>query len=168
MGLISRVSSRTYRFRPPSSNMVCVKDVNQTDFVYALAEFFKKQGRMQIPKWTDFGKTASAKLMGPDSDDWFYVRTASIARQLYVKGTIGVGTFSKIYGCKVNRGTRPGHYRKGNGHVARFALQELEKMKFRVQAEKGRKKVNKRSTESPTLSTLHRFDGCIIYADNFP
>ena len=40
----------------------------------------------------------------------------------------------------INNGMRPGQYRKGNGHIARFALQELEKMKFVTKADnKGRK-----------------------------
>merc|ERR1712158_245219 len=95
MGLISRVSSRTYRIVSRNPKMVGVKDVNQSDYVVALAAFFKKQGRMTVPKWTDFGKT--------------------------------------------NTGKRPGQYRRGNGHIARFALQELEKMKFVTKAEKGRK-----------------------------
>merc|ERR1712080_734046 len=113
MGLISRVSSRTYRFTTLSPNMVCVKDVNQSDFVVALAAFFKKQGRMSIPKWSDYGKTNTAKEMGPDDADWFYIRTAAVARQLYIRGTVGVGTFAKIYSTNVNRGVRPGKYRSG-------------------------------------------------------
>merc|ERR1712203_49751 len=129
MGLISRVSSRTYRIVSRNPKMVGVKDVNQSDYVVALAAFFKKQGRMTVPKWTDFGKTNTGKQMSPFNDDWFYVRTAAIA----------VGRFTKIYGMGINNGMRPGQYRRGNGHIARFALQELEKMKFVTKAEKGRK-----------------------------
>ena len=44
-----------------------------------------------------------------------------------------------MYGGAVNRGCRPSHTRKGNGHIARYALQELEKMKLVEKAEKGRK-----------------------------
>merc|ERR1719454_376664 len=84
---------------------------------------------MTVPKWTDFGKTNTGKQMSPFNDDWFYVRTAAI----------GVGRFTKIYGMGINNGMRPGQYRRGNGHIARFALQELEKMKFVTKAEKGRK-----------------------------
>merc|ERR1711941_54919 len=132
MGLISRVSSRTYRKKVKKNHpiMVCVKDVNQTDFVYAFASFLKKTGKINVPKWSDMAKTATQKQMSPASDDWFYVRTAAIARQLYMHGTVGVGRMSIIYGSTVNRGTR---------HIARCALQELEKMKLVAKAEKGRK-----------------------------
>merc|ERR1712080_101031 len=141
MGLISRVSSRTYRIQKNKTTptMVCVKDVNQTEFVYAFAQFLKKTGKINVPKWSDLAKTASQKQMGPASDDWFYVRTAAIARQLYIHGTIGVGRMSVMYGSTVNRGSRPSHTRKGNGHIARAAMQQLEKMKLVCKAEKGRK-----------------------------
>merc|ERR1712071_87528 len=54
MGLISRVSSRTYRKQRPKNQkkspiMVCVKDVNQSDFVVAFAAFLKKSGKMTVP-----------------------------------------------------------------------------------------------------------------------
>merc|ERR1711941_243215 len=118
MGLISRVSSRTYRKKVKKNHpiMVWVKDVNQTDFVYAFASFLKKTGKINVPKWSDMAKTATQKQMSPASDDWFYVRTAAIARQLYMHGT------------------RPSHTRHGNGHIARCALQELEKMKLVAKA----------------------------------
>merc|ERR1711881_818321 len=144
MGLISRVSSRTYRNQKKSlvlknSIMVCVKDVNQSDFVVAFAAFLKKTGKVSVPKWSDFAKTATQKQNSPVDDDWFYVRTAAIARQLYIKGTVGVGRMSVIYGSTVNRGVRPCHTRHGNAHIARCAMQELEKMKLVEKAEKGRK-----------------------------
>ena len=66
--------------------MVCVKDVNQSDYVVALAAFFKKQGRMSVPKWSDYGKTNTGKQLSPYDPDWFYIRTAAIARQLYWLG----------------------------------------------------------------------------------
>merc|ERR1711868_260315 len=121
MGLISRVSSRTYRIVSRNPKMVCVKDVNQSDYVVALAAFFKKQGKMNVPKWTDYGKTNTGRQLSPHDQDWFYIRTAAIARQLYIKGVVGVGRFSKMYGMGINNGMRPGQYRTGNGHIARFA-----------------------------------------------
>merc|ERR1712131_238346 len=129
------------RDQKPKKNpiMVRVKDVNQSDFVVAFAAFLKKSGKISVPKWADFAKTQTQKQLAPADDDWFYIRTASIARQLYIKCTVGVGRFAVIYGGTVNRGCRPCHTRKGNGHIARYALQELEKMKLVEKAEKGRK-----------------------------
>merc|ERR1712004_161363 len=144
MGLISRVSSRTYRNllckkTKKHKKMVCVEDVNQSDFVVAFAAFLKKSGKMTVPKWSDFAKTATWKQMAPADDDWFYIRTAAVARQLYIKGTVGTGRMATIYGGSANRGFRPSHTRKGNGHIARLAFQQLEAMKLVEKADKGRK-----------------------------
>merc|ERR1712127_1436 len=141
MGLISRVSSRTYRNLTllKKSKMVCVKDVNQSDFVVAFAAFLKKSGKMSVPKWSDYTKTACHKQLAPANDDWFYIRTAAVARQLYIKGTVGTGRMATIYGGSANRGFRPSHTRKGNGHIARLAFQQLEAMKLVEKADKGRK-----------------------------
>merc|ERR1711863_62113 len=142
MGLISRVSSRTYRnvnFVKNNNKMVSVKDVNQSDFVAAFAAFLKKSGKCTPPKWSDFAKTATFKQMPPADDDWFYVRTAAVARQLYIKGTVGTGRMATIYGGSANRGFRPSHTYKGNCHIARLAFQQLESMKLVEKADKGRK-----------------------------
>merc|ERR1712084_23849 len=144
MRLISRVSSRTYRKKlcknqKTTTKMVSVKDVNQSDFVTAFAAFLKKSGKCTPPKWSDFAKTATFKQNAPADDDWFYVRTAAIARQLYIKGTVGTGRMATIYGGAANRGFRPSHTYKGNGHIARLAFQQLESMKLVEKADKGRK-----------------------------
>lgn len=56
--------------------MVCVRDVNQSDFVNAFAAFLKKSNKIQVPKWSDFAKTSPAREMPPADDDWFYTRVA--------------------------------------------------------------------------------------------
>merc|ERR1712178_252709 len=68
-----------------------------------------------------------------------HVRTAAIARQLYIKGTVGTGRMATIYGGAANRGFKPSHTYKGNGHIARLAFQQLESMKLVEKADKGRK-----------------------------
>ena len=44
-----------------------------------------------------------------------------------------------IYGGAANRGFKPSHTYKGNGHIARLAFQQLESMKLVEKADKGRK-----------------------------
>merc|ERR1712038_572981 len=149
MGLISRVSSRTYRNETLSALkmysdegpkiVACVKDVNQSDFVTEFGEFLKQSGKISPPKWADLAKTANFKQMSPADDDWFYFRTAAIARQLYIKGTVGTGRMSKIYGGSANRGFKPSRTHKGNGHIARLAFQQLEKVGLVEKADKSRR-----------------------------
>lgn len=54
--------------------------------------------------------------------------SASMARKIYLRGGIGVGSFRRIYGGSKRNGSRPRHFGKSSGSVARHILQELEKM----------------------------------------
>jgi len=109
---------------------VSVKDVNQHEFVRALAEFFKKSGKVKVPEWTDVVKLGIYKELAPYSEDWFFTRTASVARHLYIRSPAGVKSFAKIYGGRKNNGTKPSHFCAGSRSVARKALQALEGLKL--------------------------------------
>nr|KAF6411607.1 ribosomal protein S19 [Rousettus aegyptiacus] len=51
---------------------VTVKDVNQQEFVRALAAFLKKSGKLKVPEWVDTVKLAKHKELAPyhDQDIW--------------------------------------------------------------------------------------------------
>merc|ERR1712066_287272 len=98
---------------------VSVKDVSQQDFTVALAAHLKKSGKMKVPEWVDLVKTNNRKELAPYDEDWFYVRTASMARHMYIRSPIGVSTVKKIYGIRSNNGSSPSHWAAGAGGVAR-------------------------------------------------
>lgn len=54
--------------------------------------------QIELPNWADVVKTGVYKELAPYDPDWYFVRCASVARKLYLKGGIGVGKFKKIYG----------------------------------------------------------------------
>jgi len=109
---------------------VTVKDVAASDFVNAYAGFLKRSGKLEVPKWVDIVKTSASKELAPYDSDWFYIRTASIARKLYLRSGVGIGTFERIYGSSKRRGVRPSHFAKGSGSIARHAIHSLEKLKL--------------------------------------
>lgn len=55
---------------------------------------------MKVPEWVDCVKTGIHKELSPYDEDWFYTRTASVARHLYIRAPAGVGALTKIYGGK--------------------------------------------------------------------
>ncbi|MDN8787942.1 RPS19 isoform 2, partial [Pan troglodytes] len=73
---------------------VTVKDVNQQEFVRALAAFLKKSGKLKVPEWVDTVKLAKHKELAPYDENWFYTRAASTARHLYLRGGAGVGSMT--------------------------------------------------------------------------
>merc|ERR1712142_1463565 len=60
---------------------VTVKDVNPQDFVRAFAAHLKKS-KLKVPEMVEIVKTSKAHELGPTDPDWFYVRTASVARKV--------------------------------------------------------------------------------------
>lgn len=53
---------------------------------------------------------------------------ASIARRVYLRGGVGVGEFSRIYGGLKSNGARRPHYAAGARGVIRHILQQLQEL----------------------------------------
>ena len=102
-----------------------VKDVPAQDFIVALAAHFKKSQKIELPVWHDLVKTGSFKELSPSDPDWYYIRAASVARKVYLRGGTGVGAFSKIYGGAGDNGTSPSHFARAARGLHRHILKQL-------------------------------------------
>ncbi|URE27114.1 40S ribosomal protein [Musa troglodytarum] len=118
-----------------------VKDVSPHEFVKAYSAHLKRSGKMELPEWTDIVKTGRFKELAPYDPDWYYIRAASMARKIYLRQGIGVGGFQKIYGGRKRNGSRPPHFCKSSGAIARHILQQLETMNIIEIDPKGGRKI---------------------------
>ncbi|XP_020599839.1 40S ribosomal protein S19-1-like [Phalaenopsis equestris] len=118
-----------------------VKDVSPHEFVKAYSAHLKRSGKIELPHWTDIVKTGRFKELAPYDPDWYYIRAASMARKIYLRQGIGVGGFQKIYGGRKRNGSRPPHFCKSSGAIARHILQQLEKMNIVEANEKGGRRI---------------------------
>ncbi|XP_027699410.1 40S ribosomal protein S19-like [Vombatus ursinus] len=109
---------------------VTVKDVNQQEFIRALAAFLKKSGKLKVPKWGDTVKLAKHKELAPYNKNWFYTRATSTAHHLYLRGGAGVGSMTKIYGGRQRNGVMSSHFSRGSKSVAQRVLQTLKGLKM--------------------------------------
>ncbi|XP_067561227.1 small ribosomal subunit protein eS19-like [Pseudorca crassidens] len=118
---------------------VTVKDVNQQEFVRALAAFLKKpgkgfpggaSGKLKVPEWVDTVKLAKHRELSPYDENWFYIQDASTAWHLYLQGGAGVGSMTKIYEVCQRHGVMPSHFSRGSKSVARRVLQALDGLKM--------------------------------------
>uniref|UniRef100_A0A2P2KYQ7 40S ribosomal protein S19-3 n=1 Tax=Rhizophora mucronata TaxID=61149 RepID=A0A2P2KYQ7_RHIMU len=103
-----------------------VKDVSPHEFVRAYSAHLKRSGKIELPPWTDIVKTGRFKELAPYDPDWYYVRAASMARKIYLRAGLGVGGFQRIYGGNKRNGSRPRHFCKSSGAIARHILQQLQ------------------------------------------
>ena len=118
--------------------MTTVFDVPADLLIEKVAEEFKNNEKINSPAWSNFVKTGVHKERKPENADWWYVRTASIIRRVYMDGPVGVMSLRTFYGGKKDRGVRPEVFRKGSGSVIRTALHQLEDAGLVEKVEGGR------------------------------
>jgi len=107
---------------------ISVRDVDAQKFIDTYSQFLKRQGKLPVPGWVDTVKTGVSRELPPQSEDWFYVRAAAVARHVYMRKTVGVGRLRKVHGNAKNRGVRPSHHVDASGSIDRKVLQALEKI----------------------------------------
>lgn len=109
---------------------VTVYDVEPAEFIEILASRLKKMPAFSMPEWAKFVKTSVARARPPFEEDWWWLRAASILRQLYIKKVVGVGRLRTRYGGKKNRGMQPSKFFKGSGKIIRILLQKAEQVEL--------------------------------------
>ncbi|MFH0876221.1 MAG: 30S ribosomal protein S19e [archaeon] len=116
--------------------MVSANDVHQQDLVEVLAAELKNIKEIQMPDWGLFVKTGVAKERPPVQKDWWYLRAASVLKNVSKLGPIGVSKLRKKYSSKKNRGMASDKVFKASGSIIRKILQQLEKAGLVVSAQK--------------------------------
>lgn len=92
-----------------------------------LSKSLKSEKIVEMPEWAKFVKTGVSRERVPQSDEWWYVKSASILRKVYLKGPIGPERLSNYYGSRKNRGSMTDKFFPGSTKVIRVILQQLEK-----------------------------------------
>lgn len=87
-------------------------------------------------------KTGHSRELPPQSPDWFYIRCAAVARHVYLRKSVGVGSLRKVHGAQKNRGSRPSHHADASGSVDRKVMQALEKIGVLEESPKGGRRVS--------------------------
>jgi len=105
--------------------------LNAEILIEAIAEKLKEYPEVSPPEGSEFWKTAFFKELAPhDSENFWYIRCASILRKVKKYGPIGVNKLRKFYGGRNRKGPGLNHSAKGSGKMIRVALQQLENAKL--------------------------------------
>jgi small subunit ribosomal protein S19e len=136
--------------------MTTAYDVPADVLIGKLSGYIKENIKeVTAPEWSAHVKTGSHVERVPQVPDWWYVRTASLLRKLYMNGPVGVQRLRKEYGGRKRKGDAPAHHRKAGGSIIRTSLQQLEKAGLvdkvdksgRVVSKKGRSLLDAMSTQ---------------------
>ncbi len=128
--------------------MTTPHDVPASLFIERVAKYLKENvEQVQPPAWAAVAKTGSHTEKQPQDPDWWYTRSASVLRKVYVHGPIGLEKLRSDYGGRKGFRVSPNHASKAGGSNIRKILQQLESAGFiqitrpqgRIMAPKGRK-----------------------------
>lgn len=103
-----------------------VYELDAQEYNLKLADALKKIPEIKKPEWVEFVKSGPSKERPIDDLDFWHKRTASILRQIYKKGIVGVNKLRTKYGSKKNRGYAPEKYKKAGGKIIRNVLQQTD------------------------------------------
>lgn len=106
--------------------MADIRTIESGKYNKLLAEAIKKEGSFKKPEWIDFVKTSTHKMRPTIEPDFWEKRTASILRQIYIRGVVGVERLRTRYGGRKDRGMAPPEFRKSGGKMIRVILQQAE------------------------------------------
>ncbi len=106
--------------------MADIKSIEPQKYNKLLAEAVKNSGFFKKPEWLDFVKTGVNKSRPNIDSDFYYKRAASILRQIYIKGVVGVERLRTRYGSRKDRGMQPPRFYKAGGKIIRTILQQAE------------------------------------------
>jgi len=102
-------------------------DVPASKFIDRLAKYLKENiDEVQPVSWTNMAKTGIHVEKQPQNPNWWYTRSASVLRKVYIHGPIGLEELRSDYGGRKNRGSKPDKVRKAGGSNIRKILQQLE------------------------------------------
>jgi len=107
-----------------------IYELNAQEYNIKLAEALKKIQEFEEPEWAKFVKSGPAKERPIDDEDFWHKRAASVLRNVYKTGSVGVQRLRTKYGSKKNRGFKPEAFKKGSGKIIRLILQQSDKAGF--------------------------------------
>jgi small subunit ribosomal protein S19e len=116
--------------------MVNAYDVKASELVKETAKLLKD--RITKPEYINYVKSGANRERAPLDPDFWYVRNASILRQVYLNGPIGVSRLRVRYGSRKEHSVHRRHYTPGGGSIIRDALQALEKIELIKKTKQGR------------------------------
>ncbi|VVB66722.1 30S ribosomal protein S19e [Candidatus Gugararchaeum adminiculabundum] len=109
--------------------MTTVFDVKPNDLLKVAAVKLREIG-LPEPAYVKLVKTGPQADRAPSQPDFWYIRCASLLRQVYVNEGQGVGVarLRTHYGGRQNNGSASEHHRDSGGSIIRRGFQALEKL----------------------------------------
>ncbi|MCL4335260.1 MAG: 30S ribosomal protein S19e [Candidatus Thermoplasmatota archaeon] len=145
--------------------MVDARKVPAELIIQELSSKLASNKDLKVPDWVNYLKAGIHRENSwENGEQWYYCRSASLLRKLYIKGTLGISRLSQEYGGRVDRGSKRYHPSSGSRFIVRYILHSLESAGLV-------KKVNGGRTLSPAGQSLMEkaaSESLKKYAETYP
>ncbi|MEK6915806.1 MAG: 40S ribosomal protein S19 [Nanoarchaeota archaeon] len=119
--------------------MNTVKSISADKYNSLLATALKEYDEFKAPEWVLFVKSGHGKQRPIEDDNFWHKRAASVLRQVYLRGIVGVQRLRSRYGNRKNRGKQPARFAKSSGKILRLILQQAESAQILTKSESEKK-----------------------------
>ncbi len=133
--------------------MANIFEVESDVLVKRASEKLREQ-KIPKPAYVDYVKSGAGRDRAPTDDSFWYMRCASILRQTYANGPIGISKLRTRYGNRKRHTVAHPHHKRAGGSIIKDAFDTLEKTGYvkktkegRVITEKGRSFLDKVANE---------------------
>ncbi len=111
---------------------VNVFDVSTAHFLKKFATHLKEKRLVTPQPYTSLVKCSYSNELAPLDPDWFYLKSAAVARQIYVSKstTLGVGSLRRLFAKKARRGVNTNTTSLAGGKIVRDIVKQLRKAGF--------------------------------------
>ena len=117
--------------------MANVYEVNPQELIKAAAAKLKEVIK-EPPEYMHFVKSGVSRERPPQDADFWYMRSASVLRQVYLNGPIGVSRLRVRYGSKKEHVVHRKHFMRAGGSIISDSLKALEDAGLVKKDQKGR------------------------------
>lgn len=118
--------------------MATVYEIPPDKLIAKAAEDLKTNVKLKMPKWVEFVKTGTHREREPDNPDWWWIRSASVLRKVYLNSPVGVQRLRTAYGDRKHRGVKPEEFRRAGGKIIRTILKEFDNLGLTEKSSNGR------------------------------
>ena len=123
--------------------MANVLEVDTSKIILKTAEKLKENQVVKQPEYIFYVKSGAGRERVPSNTDFWYMRCASILRQAYVNGPIGVSKLRSRYSNRKKHVVHRHHNVRAGGSIIKDAFDALEKAGYVKKTTKGREITSK-------------------------
>lgn len=118
-------------------NMSNINEADSTMLISKVAEKLKSMN-VHAPGYVSYVKTGPGKERVPSDPNFWYVRCASVLRQTYLNGPIGISRLRIRYGTRKRHVVHKHHSYRSGGSAIKDAFDALEKLGYVKKGKRGR------------------------------